>query len=136
MNSTINKTFYTWLYVIILSRTSFRVNPHSIVCMNVKELLPRVLNPEPLSSLTNTQPFSQFKWPKENFYTCSTESMFLRYKKSSKNAVKVCSFLQCSVHIFLGHDGGFCKINLRILWNRIMKNFHVKHGQCNSIIFP
>ena len=27
------------VYVIILSRTSFRVNPHSIVCMNVKELL-------------------------------------------------------------------------------------------------
>ena len=28
-----------WLYVIIMSRTSFRVNPHSIVCLNVKELL-------------------------------------------------------------------------------------------------
>ena len=29
------------LYVIIMSRTSFRVNPHSIVCLNVKELLTR-----------------------------------------------------------------------------------------------
>ena len=28
-----------WLYVIIISRTSFRVNPHSIVCLNVKDLL-------------------------------------------------------------------------------------------------
>ena len=28
-----------WLYVIIMSRTRFRVNPHSIVCLNVKELL-------------------------------------------------------------------------------------------------
>ena len=27
------------LYVIIMSRTSFRVNPHSIVYMNVKEQL-------------------------------------------------------------------------------------------------
>ena len=27
------------LYVIIKSRTSFRVNPHSIICLNVKELL-------------------------------------------------------------------------------------------------
>ena len=27
------------LYVAIMSRTSFRVNPHSIVCLNVKELL-------------------------------------------------------------------------------------------------
>ena len=29
------------LYVVIMSRTSFRVNPHSIVCLNVKELLAR-----------------------------------------------------------------------------------------------
>ena len=28
-----------WLYVTIMSRTSFRVNLHSIVCLNVKELL-------------------------------------------------------------------------------------------------
>ena len=27
-----------YLYVIIMSRTSFRVNPHFIVCLNVKEL--------------------------------------------------------------------------------------------------
>ena len=27
-----------WLYVIIMSRTSFRVNLHSVVCLNVKEL--------------------------------------------------------------------------------------------------
>ena len=32
--------FY-WLYVIIMSRRSFRVNPHSIVCLNVKERLAR-----------------------------------------------------------------------------------------------
>ena len=30
-----------WLYVIIMSCTSFRVNPNSIVCRNVKELLAR-----------------------------------------------------------------------------------------------
>ena len=30
-----------WLYVIIMSRTSFRVNPQSIVCLNVKDLLAR-----------------------------------------------------------------------------------------------
>ena len=28
-----------WRYVIIMSRTSFRVNPHPIFCLNVKELL-------------------------------------------------------------------------------------------------
>ena len=30
-----------WLYVIIMSHTNFRVNPHSIVFLNVKELLAR-----------------------------------------------------------------------------------------------
>ena len=29
------------LYVIIMSRKSFRVNPHSIVCLDVKELFAR-----------------------------------------------------------------------------------------------
>ena len=72
----------------------------------------------------------------KTFYTCSTESLFLRYKKISKKAVKLGSFLQCSVHIFLGHDGCFWKINLRILWNHIMENFQIKHGQCGNIIFP
>ena len=52
----------------------------------------------------------------------------------SKKAVKLHSFLQCSVHIFLWHDGCIWKINLRILWNHIVKNFQVKHGQCDSII--
>ena len=42
---------------------------------------------------------------KKTFYTCSTESLFLRYKKVSKKADKLVSFLECSVHIFLGHDG-------------------------------
>ena len=72
----------------------------------------------------------------KTFYICSTELLFLRYKKISKKAVKLCSFLQCSVHIFLGHDGCVWKNNLRILWNHIMTNFQVKHGQCDSIIFP
>ena len=51
----------------------------------------------------------------EKFYACSTELLFLMYKKITKKAVKLGKLLQCSVHIFLGHDGGFSKINLRIL---------------------
>ena len=39
------------------------------------------------------------------------------------------------LYIFLGHDGCFWKISLRIFWNH-MKNFQVKHGQCDGIIFP
>ena len=35
------------------------------------------------------------------FYTYSTKSSFLRYKKISEKAVKLGSFLQCSEHIFL-----------------------------------
>ena len=30
-----------WMYVIIMSRTSFRLNPHSVVLLNVKKLLAR-----------------------------------------------------------------------------------------------
>ena len=81
-------------------------------------------------------------WKKMNstisktLYTCSTESLFLRYKKISKKAVKRGGFLQCSVHTFLGHDGCFWKVHLTILWKHIMKNFQVKHGQCESIVFP
>ena len=47
---------------------------------------------------------------KETFYTCLTESLLfldLRYKQMPKKAVKLGIFLQCSVHIFLGHDGCF-----------------------------
>ena len=72
----------------------------------------------------------------KTFYVCSTKSLFLRYKKNSKKAVKLGSFLQCSVLIFLGHDACFWKINLRIFWNHIMKNFQVQYGQSDSIIFP
>ena len=35
----------------------------------------------------------------------------------------------------LGHNDCVWKINLRILWNHIMKSFQAKHGQFNSIIF-
>ena len=31
--------FYFWLYVIMMSHRNFRVNLHSIVCLDVKELL-------------------------------------------------------------------------------------------------
>ena len=51
----------------------------------------------------------------KTFHTYSTESLFLRYKKICKKAVKLGSFLQCLVHIFLGHNGFLWKLNLRIL---------------------
>ena len=51
----------------------------------------------------------------KTFYTCSTQSLFLRYEKVSKKAVKLGSFLNCLVPTFLGHEGCLSKINLRIL---------------------
>ena len=72
----------------------------------------------------------------ETFYTFSTESLFLRYKKIPEKPVKIGGYLQCWTHIFLGHDDCFWKINLKILWSHIKKNFQVKHGQCDSIILP
>ena len=44
---------------------------------------------------------------RKTFYICSTESLFLRYKRIFKKAVTLGNFLQCVVHIFLGHDGCF-----------------------------
>ena len=46
----------------------------------------------------------------KTFYTCSTESPFLRYKKIFKKAVKIGGLLQCSVHIFLRHDAASEKL--------------------------
>ena len=45
----------------------------------------------------------------KTFIHFSTELLFLRYKKISKKSVKLSSFIQCSVHIFLGHDGCFLR---------------------------
>ena len=44
------------------------------------------------------------KWITINkaFYTCSTKSLFLRYKKVYKKAAKLGSFLQCPLQVFLG----------------------------------
>ena len=41
----------------------------------------------------------------KTFYTCSTESMLLRCDKIPEKAVKLGSFLQFSLHIFIRHDG-------------------------------
>ena len=44
----------------------------------------------------------------KTFYTCSTEALFIRYKKIFKKTVKLDgSFLQYSVHIFVGYDDCF-----------------------------
>ena len=55
----------------------------------------------------NTQESQQFavKWAPS--YTYSQELLFLSYKKISKRAVKLGSFLQCLRHIFLRHDSCF-----------------------------
>ena len=60
----------------------------------------------------------------------------IRCKQISKKSVKLSSFFQCSVYIFLGHDSCVWKIDLRILWSHVMKNFQIRHGQCDSVIYP
>ena len=71
----------------------------------------------------------------KTFYTCFTDLLFWMYEKIFKKAVKLGSFIQCSVHMFLRLIRDFWKISLRILWNHILKDFKVKQGQCDSI-FP
>ena len=41
VSSDLYGAFDIWLHVVIMSRTSVRVNPHSIVCLNLEELLDR-----------------------------------------------------------------------------------------------
>ena len=41
----------------------------------------------------------------KTFYTCSRKSLLWSYNKSFKEVAKLGSFIQCSVYIFLGHDG-------------------------------
>ena len=58
-----------WHYVTIMSWTSFRVNTHSIVCVNIKRLCARgrchiwrkqrYLNPQSHCTFRNTQPVNQ-----------------------------------------------------------------------------
>ena len=57
--------WWIWLYVLLMSITRFRVNPHSIVALMSWESSLKFKwwqldsNPEPLSSETNTQSFCQ-----------------------------------------------------------------------------
>lgn len=69
-----------------------------------------------------------------NVYTSSTEWLFLKYGKLSEKAAKLGSFLRCSAHVLFGYDACLWKTNLRIFCNDTMKNFQVRHGQCDS--FP
>ena len=73
--------------------------------------------------------FCFFSILKLQFHFCHISAILLLL--SEINCVYVLCFL-----CFLGHDGCLWEINLRILWNHIMKNFQVKHGQCDTIIFP
>ena len=66
-------------------------------------------------------------------FTRALESLSKNFEESCENKWFSIMF---SIYIFLGHDGCFREINLRILWNHIMKNFQIKHGQHDSIIFP
>ena len=55
-----------WLYVIIMSRTSFRVNPHFLLCLNVKERFAQ--NRRLIWSLSDSTAF--LLWNKGKIRTC------------------------------------------------------------------
>ena len=57
--------------------------------------------------LKNCEFILESKIAELNLFTLVTESHFSRYKKISNKAVKLGSFRQYSVHLFLGHDGCF-----------------------------
>ena len=75
----------TWLYVIIKSRTSFRVNPHSIVCLNVKELLARS---------------RRHIWSLSDSNGIRTHNHLVR-KRTLNHLAKLAKWLSCVVSTFL-----------------------------------
>ena len=76
--------------------------------------------------------YETYKFFKRIYVACCS---FIVHKKISEKAVNLSNFLWLQ-HIFLGLGSYLWKINLSILWSHTIKNFQVKCGQCDSIIFP
>ena len=58
----------------------------------------------------------------------------INFQEISKKAIKLDSFPQCSLHIFLGHDSCF-KNQFKNFMKPYHEEFQITHGQCQSIIF-
>ena len=74
-----------WLYVLIMSRTCFRVSPHFIVALNVKELLVR--NRHEIWSLSNCN------WTRTHNH--------LVHKRTLNHLAKLVKWLSCVVSTYL-----------------------------------
>ena len=72
---------FTCLYVIIMSRTSFKVNLYSIVCLNVKELLARS---------------RRYIWSLSEFNGIRTHNHLVR-KRTLNHLAKLAKWLSCVV---------------------------------------
>ena len=72
---------FTCLYVIIVSRTSFKVNLYSIVCLNVKELLARS---------------RRYIWSLSEFNGIRTHNHLVR-KRTLNHLAKLAKWLSCVV---------------------------------------
>ena len=74
-----------WLYLIIMSITSFRVNPHSIVCLNVKKLL---------------APSGHHIWSLSDSNVIRTHNHLFR-KRTLNHLAKLAKWLSCVVITYL-----------------------------------
>ena len=74
-----------WLYLIIMSITSFRVNPHSIVCLNVKKLL---------------APSGRHIWSLSDSNVIRTHNHLFR-KRTLNHLAKLAKWLSCVVITYL-----------------------------------
>ena len=84
-----------WLYVIVISRTNFRVNPHSKTCLNVKEIL---------------------SWSRRHFWSLSDSNEFrthndLVHKRTLNHLAKLAKRLRCVVSTYL-YDASDCMLLL------------------------
>ena len=98
----------TWLYVIIMSRTSFRVNPHYIVCLNVMEVLAES---------------RRHIWSLRDFNNFRTHNHLVR-KRTLDHLSKLAKWLSCIVAIYM--YGAFdcllfsCQVRVSE-WNHALK---------------
>ena len=82
-----------WLYVIIMSRTSFRVKLHSIVCLNIKELFARS---------------RRHIWSKSDSNEIRTHNHLVR-KRTLDHLAQLEKWLSCVVYSQLNHLASLLK---------------------------
>ena len=105
-----------WLYVIIMSRTSFRVDLNSIVSLNVKQILARS---------------RRHIWSLSDSNGIRTHNHLFR-KQTLNHLAKPAKWLSCVVSTYL-HSAFDCMLLSSHVWDKHRADMYSQHS---SIIWP